>query len=282
MNKHYQEVTSYFNNKADNYDDVDNQLYWVLSDDFFKEVLKRELPNILSDSEIRLLDAGAGTGRWSFFINEIFKNQYKIKGTLIDISEKMLEVAKNKFERLGLVSTFNFLHGNIEEMPEIKESYYNLAISFYNVINFVENPNKALSEINRKLEDGGIHISILTSKYHGYYFSVLTNRLNQLEKIETESKIQFNDSMPPIHCFSAEEAKQLYLSAGFSKVKVMGGPNFIYPGMEETKVHGNTEEIQNKLADKEFYKKILNLELKNYNNSDIIGRANALMVIAQK
>jgi ubiquinone/menaquinone biosynthesis C-methylase UbiE len=282
MNLHYQKVTKYFNDKADKYDDVDKQLYWVLSDDFFKEVLRKELPALISNKDIKLLDAGAGTGRWTFFVHEIFKDKFNISGTLIDISEEMLKVAKNKFIDLNLDKNFNFIFGNIEDLSNLKDDFYNLSISFYNVINFVENPNKALAEINKKLIPGGVHVSVLTSKYHAYYFSILTNRLSQIDKIESESKIQFNDNMPPIFCFTPEEAKKLYISAGFSKVKIVGGPNFIYPGMEETKVIGSSKEIQNKLADQNFYSKILKLELDNYNNNDILGRANALLVIAQK
>ena len=88
--------------------------------------------------------------------------------------------------------------------------------------------------------------------------------------------------MPAIHCFTPEEARALYIKAGFRDVKVVGGPNFIYPGMEETRVHGSTEEIQNKLSDQKFYNKLLTLELDNYDNPDISGRANAIMVIAKK
>lgn len=88
--------------------------------------------------------------------------------------------------------------------------------------------------------------------------------------------------MPAIHCFTPEEARALYLKAGFKDVKVVGGPNFIYPGMEETHVHGSTEEIQNKLSDSKFYNEILDLELANYDNPNISDRANAIMIIAKK
>ena len=282
MSNHYENVKNYFNSKADNYDDVDDQLYWSFSDDFFKGVLKRESNRFLLDKKIKILDAGAGTGRWTLFVNEIFKDKFEISGTLIDISSKMLNVAKGKFEKLNLETNFKFVLGNIENMPNIRNNYYNLSISFYNVINFVKNPKKALLEINKKLEKGGFHISILASKYHSYYFSILTNRLEQIKEIKTRSKIKFNDDMPAIHCFTPEEAKNLYFSAGFREVKIFGGPNFIYPGMEETKIHGNTEEIQNKLINKDFYKELLDLELNNYDKNDIVGRANALIVVAQK
>jgi len=282
MNNHYQEVVSYFNGKAHNYDDVDEQLYWVLSDDFFKGVLKKEIPSFFHGKELRVLDAGAGTGRWMVFLEDLFGATFDISGTMIDISEKMLEVAKDKFKKRGTALKFSFVLGNIENMTSIADSEYDLSISFYNVISFVENPVVALTEIRKKLKDDGVHISVLTNKYHAYYFSILTNRLSELDEIKNKSKIRFNELMPAIHCFTPREAEDLYHSAGFKKVRVVGGPNFIYPGMEETHVHGSTELIQNKLSDRENYQEILDMELSNYNNNDIAGRSNSLMVIAQK
>ena len=282
MNNYYQEVKNYFNSKASSYDDVDSQLYWVLSDNFFKEILKKEIPIFFKVDTLNILDAGAGTGRWTMFMHELFSGKYTLRGDLIDISEKMLSVAKEKFIKNKLANNFSFILGNIENMPEILDNHYDLSISFYNVISFVENPRKALLEINKKLKNGGVHISILANKYHAYYFSILTNRLEELDKVVKTSKIKFNDSMPAIHCFTPQEAIDLYHAAGFSDIKVIGGPNFIYPGMDETYVHGSTEVIQNKLSNQENYKKILDLELDNYNNKEITGRANALMVIAKK
>ncbi len=282
MNDYYQEVKDYFNGKAENYDDVDNQLYWVLSDNFYKKVLQKEIPQVFNGKSMKLLDAGAGTGRWSMFMYELFSDKFDINGELIDISDKMLEVARRKFESKGVASKFSFILGDIENMPNITDDYYDLSISFYNVLSFVENPKNALLEINKKLKKDGAHISIVANKYHSYYFSILTNRLSSLDEIREKSKIRFNDLMPAIHCFTPQEIKDLYKEAGFENVKVIGGPNFIYPGMDETYVHGSTEAIQNKLENAEVYNKILDIEFDNYNNSDIAARANALMVIARK
>ena len=283
MNNYYREVSNYFNNKANVYDDVDDQLYWVLSDLFFKEVLKKEVPNlIVGKKEIKLLDAGAGTGRWTMFFYQLFNEKHIISGELIDISEKMLDKAKIKIAKNNLDAEFKCLLGNIEEMNEMKNESYDVSLSFYNVISFVENPGKALLEIAKKLKNGGVHISIVANKYHSYYFSILTNQLDELGVIKNQSKIRFNKSMPYIHCYTPEELKKLYLDNGFSSVKVIGGPNFFYPGMEETYTHGSTNSIKDKLSSDDTFKKILEVELDNYDKKDIVGRGNVLMAIAIK
>jgi ubiquinone/menaquinone biosynthesis C-methylase UbiE len=279
---YYSQIKDYFNQKAGDYDDVDKQLYWVLSDKFFKKVLSNELKTFFDNREDAIiLDAGAGTGRWTFILEELFGEKIK-KGLLVDISEKMLAEAKKKIIKHGLSVKYSCEERNIEKLDSLNNEFFDLAISFYNVISFVENPHKALQEISKKLKNGGIFVSIVANKYHSYYFSILTNRLNEMDNIREKSLIKFNDAMPAIHCFTPEEAKKLYFDNGFSEVNVFGGPNFIYPGMEETKIIGNTQQIFNKLSDNSNFEKILSIELENYKNSDISGRANTLLIIAKK
>ncbi len=284
MNEHYSKVTGYFNGKAEQYDDVDGQLYWVLSDRFYKEVLKKELTGFLNDKKaLRLLDAGAGTGRWTLFFHELFAARpLEISGTLIDISEEMLNVASRKISERGFGDRYQTEVGNIEEMSGIEDGQYDIAVSFYNVLSFVENPKKAVAEVSKKLKPGGIHISVVGNTYHALYFSILTGRTKEIDRIMSESNIAFNDLMPPMHCFTPHELEQLYIENGFSKVSVKGGPNFMYPGMEETFLKGQTETIVTKLADKDIFQKILEIELGMYDNVDIVGRGNTLIAIASK
>lgn len=284
MNEYYKKVTDYFNGKAHQYDDVDGQLYWVLSDRFYKEVLKTELRDFLENKpELRLLDAGAGTGRWTLFFHELFANESKsISGTLIDISEDMLKVAADKLTARGIDSFYRTEIANIENMPSVADDYYDLSLSFYNVLNFVENPERAVAEIGKKLRSGGMHISVVGNTYHALYFSVLTGRIKEIDRIKNESKIAFNDLMPPMHCFTPAQLERLYLDSEFSEVSIMGGPNFMYPGMEETFVKGQTETIASKLADDETLQKILDIELSMYDQPGIVGRGNTLIAFATK
>jgi len=276
-------MTDYFNSKAGEYDDVDDQAYWVLSDKYFKEILKKEIPKIIKNKKsLHILDAGAGTGRWILFFKDLFEKKYALSGTLIDISSKMIAVAKSKVKKLSLDKIFECKLGDIENLDSLTDDSYDLSLSFYNVLSFVEKPERAVKEISKKLKKGGIHISIVANKYHAYYFSILTNRLSEIQNIRKKSKIRFNDAMPSIHCFTPKELEILYKKNGFKKVKIIGGPNFIYPGMEETYVHGSTKNLQTKLITEKTFKKILDIELQNYNQEDIKGRGNVLMAIAIK
>lgn len=280
---HYLQVIDYFDGKAEVYDDVDEQLYWVLSDMFFKEILKREIPTFFSrGKEVKILDAGAGTGRWSIFFYDLFSDRFSITGDLIDINKKMLEQARKKISKAGLDKLLHCREGDIEEMFEIENRCYDIALSFYNVISFVDNPGKALARIAEKLKKNGIHVSVVANKYHAYYFSLLTNQVDELEMIRVYSKIRFNKHMPYIHCFSPDELRELYLQNGYQKVEVIGGPNFFYPGMEETLTSGSTDRIDQVLSNEAVFKRILEIELEYYNQKDLTGRGNVLMAIARK
>lgn len=283
MNKYYEKITQYFNSKAFVYDDVDDQFYWVLSDQFYKSILQKQISRYFKNKKkIKLLDAGAGTGRWTLNFYNLFKKRFKMSGILIDISKNMLEIAEKKFKQLSIENDFEFINGNIENMNDIKDSSMDIAISFYNVLSFVEKPKKAIEEVWKKLKKGGAYVSIVGSKYHSLYFSILTGRFNELDIIDKKSKVRFNDLMPYMHCFTPDEIKKIFKLVGFKKVLVIGGPNFIYPGMEETFTHGNTNSIKYKLNRKNIYKKIIEIELKYCDNLDVVGRGNVLMVIAEK
>jgi ubiquinone/menaquinone biosynthesis C-methylase UbiE len=282
MNDYYKAVTSYFNEKAEQYDFVDNQIYWVFSDTFFKEVLRLEIPQLIKSSTIKLLDAGAGTGRWALFFDELFGKDHSIQGTLVDISDGMLKVAEKKLASQNKADRFSCMVGDIEDLSAVEDTSFDVSLSFYNVLSFVEHPQKALEQIHKKLKPEGVHVSVVANTYHAYYFAILTNQLHILDLIRDESKVQFNSIMPPMHCFTPEKIKSIYKAAGFSSVEVVGGPNFIYPGMDETYVNGRSESSVNKLSNPENFNKMLSIELENYRNPDIVGRANCLMVIAKK
>lgn len=283
MNTYYKSVQEYFNGKADSYDDVDDQLYWVFSDIFYKEVLKLELGKWFSGKEsIKLLDAGAGTGRWTSFIDEITGKNCNVSGTLIDMSVDMLRVAEEKFAKTDISDKYQFISGYIEQMDEIENDHYDMGISFYNVLNFVENPEKALREIYKKLKSGGYYVAVVGNTYHAIYFSLMTQRLEQLDNVVKNSKIRFNDQMPDMKCFTPDELGKLFKDNGFKDVLVLGGPNFLYPGMEETFVHGSTSKLQGLLEDDKRLNKLLLTELKHYKDKGIVGRANTLLVMGKK
>src|SRR4051812_44992344 len=122
MSAHNDQTVRYFAEKAEKYDDVDSQAYWAFSDSFYKEVLKRELKAFFDTRKnVRLLDAGAGTGRWTLFLDEMFGATSDISGVLLDVSSDMLAVADRKIVQRGLSGKYLTQIGDIEDLAGFED-----------------------------------------------------------------------------------------------------------------------------------------------------------------
>lgn len=284
MNNHYKQVVSYFAAKAAKYDLVDKQLYWSLSDQLLKKIVIKKIVTPFADNKkIDVMDAGAGTGRWSVVLHELFKKKgIKTRFDLIDITPSMLKVAREKINRKGIAKDIKIHIDNIEDLSSYKNNSYDIVISFYNVLSFVEKPGKALQEIYKKLKNNGLYASIVSNKYHSYFFNIITNNGSQLEYINKQSRVRFNKEMPYIHCFTPREITTLYENAGFKNIEVIGFPNFIYPNMEETQIEGQSNYLRCILKNRKTFNKVLGIEFKECFNSDVSARGNTLLAIGKK
>ena len=282
-NNHYKKVISYFAQKATKYDFVDKQLYWELSDQLLRRIVRKKIINNFTNKQLRIMDAGAGTGRWSLILYDLFKKRgTKTHFDLIDITPHMLKEAETKIKKKGIIKQMKTYLGNIENLSVYENDFYDIAISFYNVLSFVEKPQKAMQEIYKKLRNNGLYASIVSNKYHSYFFNIITNRGLDLENISNLSKVRFNKNMPYIHCFTPIQIKQLYEKAHFRNIEVIGFPNFIYPNIEETYLVGQSHSHQNILSNKKIFNKILEIEYKECFNPDLSARGNTLLIIGRK
>jgi tRNA (cmo5U34)-methyltransferase len=167
-------IVSRFNNAAETYD-TKRKLFIPCFDDHYGIVnvfLKKLNKNINS-----ILDIGAGTGLLTNYVKDVFPDAYY---KLIDISEKMVEIAKKRFE--------NFV--NIEyEINDYVSNYptgdYDLVISALSIHHINEDNKKILySKIYQQLTDGGCFITL----------DQFNAESVQINKIFTESWYDFINS----------------------------------------------------------------------------------------
>lgn len=279
MKSYLEEVKEYFKTKAKNYDLVEKQLYWCLSDNLLWYALKQLVLDKVKNKEIKILDAGGGTCRWLIKIIEYLRNS---KGTIYDISEDMLAVAKEKIIKKRLQKRITVINGNIENMKDEIDSQYDIVICFHNALGFVTYPTKAFSEMSRVLKKGGYLVLVIPNKCHGLFFNIFTKRFHILDSIMGKNMGNFVDDMPHIHFFTLNYVRDMYQNLNFKEVKIFGFPVTIYPEIQETKISGNTRNIEEILSDKKIFEKIEKIEKNLILNEDIAARGNNLLAIGQK
>ncbi len=286
------EIINYFNKKAPEYDRVDEQVYWVFSDALYKKVLHKLVNDhfdfLKSKSSIRILDLGAGTARWSVNLLNVLHDDLRIDNDtisfdLVDISDKMLCEADKKMRKFNI----KFEIHNIDMLDFVAQDNigkYDIIISFYNALSFIEDLSSLLKNFENILSKNGLFISVLANKYHAMFFSIMTQRLQELRYISgDEGQVRFTDDMPFMKCYSPSELRRMVSALDiFTQFNIWGGPNFIYPGMQETTLNEQSKEIKDILHNSHTFNKLLDLEYKHFFDECMASRSNTLMLYALK
>lgn len=274
------ESKAYFAPKAQKYDDVDNQPYWAFSDELLWELLQTLVLNKLQDrGVVHLLDAGAGTARWSSRIMQFLP---MAQGTLIDASPDMLGVAKEKMERLGLADRSKIFERDLQTFDPTEFQGQDLVISFHNVLSFVDKPEVVIDKLMRTLAPGGTMILVIPNRYHAAYFSLFQGRWKELERVRASWSVKFADSVPEMFVFTPDAARATLLNAGAADVKTYGFPVTIYPQMEETAIAGSSGFAKKVLSDEMNRRFLLDFEKELCQREEAAARGNNLLVIARK
>lgn len=272
-------VQRYFRNKAKDYDKVESQIYWNLSDDLLWYMLEKLVISKMGNKKVRVLDAGGGTGRWIIRIAECLK---KSECVIYDISNDMLEVASDKIRKNNLENRIKVVEGDLQEMRDQKSSQYDLAVCFHNVLGFVNDYEKAFEEISRVVKPNGMLVIVVPNKYHMLYFSIVRKDISDLDSIANRSSGRFNKEMPLMHVFTPESIRTLYAKAGFSYTQVLGFPVTIYPQLEDTAIKGSGKRTKEILEDNKYFNRIKAIEKKLVINEETASRGNNLFAIGVK
>ena len=277
VNKNYtEEVKNYFKDKASEYDLVDKQVYWVLSDNLLWHIWNNEVLNKIN-KPIRFLDAGGGTGRWSI---KLLENYYDSSGEIIDMSPQMLDEAKKKIHLFNYDNRLKCCCDDLDGCV-IKDKY-NVIFSFHNVLGFVKSPENVIKKLVDSLEIGGYLVCVVPNYYHGIFFNLFNNNVKMAEKCYEESVGKFTSNMPDMRFFRPEEFKDWYEKFGLKIVGSYGFPISIYPGMQETQLRGQTQMLKDLLEDEENFQKIYEMEKVICMKPEAVARGNNLIFIGKK
>ena len=185
----YDEETSTFHHKISEFLTIKNMLL--------------ELPE---DTNIKILDAGGGTGKYSIILND-----HGYSPELIDISSKSVDVFNKKMEQRGLA--LNSFVCNAES-THFKKERFDFIMMNGGVIGYTRNPAELLKEANRILKAGG-KLWLDFPNTLGWAIEVQDPVL-KIELSQTDEKmIQMPDWDYPVRLFSLRKIKELLKNAGF-------------------------------------------------------------------
>ncbi|GGV42862.1 class I SAM-dependent methyltransferase [Streptomyces spectabilis] len=272
------EIRSYFNGKADAYDDVDAQPYWVLSDELLWSALTEYvLPRLPED--FRFLDAGGGTGRWS---HRFATARPDATGVLYDLTPAMFGHARAKAERYGYADRLACREGDLGRVgEELAGEGFDLIFNFHNVLGFVDSPTDVIKQLAGLLNPGGLLVSFVPSRWHAAWFNLTLGQTAEAGR-NLEGRGRFTDTMPDMHLFTPEQLRAMNEDAGLRVDLTTGFPVLLYPGYQETQISGSTRSLAELLGDRAAFDEVFALERGLLGTADAVGRGNNLFVLASR
>lgn len=204
----------------------------------FDRFWRRRAIKIISESYKSPVILDVATGTADLAIAAMKLDPSKITG--IDISNRMLEIGKEKIRKRGLSGKIELMPGDSEKIPFCND-IFDVAMVAFGVRNFSD-PLKGLMEMNRVIRNRGMIMVLEFSKPSGFPFKPIYNlyfrnilpffgRLFSKDKAAyrylPESVMKFPDN---------EEFLKLLVQAGFSdlhQIKLTGGVASIYTGIKQ-------------------------------------------------
>lgn len=223
----------YFDNWAKSYDSLGSSYPFFLSFIFDSIINKLNL-----SKKPTILDLGTGTGR---LLLEIAGKNKECNFIGIDVSDKMIEKAKENFKKIKLKA--EFLIGNMEKI-DLKENSIDYAVSF-GAIHHVKNKDTLFKEVYRILKPKAKLVYGDSFEKFGDSSKELDKEyeqeLKKLKKENPEFSRKFSKSVwdtynslskeikekhPKEHHIEPCKLKRLLQKTGFKKVKIRPFPDY--------------------------------------------------------
>ena len=208
----------YHDRVAHRYDDIYTGPRW----DYWYELswapTKARLP---ADLRAPILDAGCGTGKYGL---RAAKSGYTV--TLSDLSQGMLEVARQKAAAMDVQERVTFVKADVMDLSMLPRDHFALAIAQGDVLSFAGHPAKAIKELRKTLRPGGILVASLDQTLAAIDHYCEKGDIEGLEKLVRGGEMEWlahdaNERFP-VHTFTPEKLKDMFETAGFEVLDLFG------------------------------------------------------------
>jgi len=212
-----EKVEEFYDKIAEEYDKQYQTPYWTLYHEITWHNIKQFLPKRRNSI---ILDAGAGTGYWAI---KLAKFGYKV--ILTDISEKMLNVAKNKIKKQNLEKNIEVRRVDIRDMPCFPSNYFDMALAEGDPVSYCLRPEKAIKELVRVVRPNSHVIVSVDSKYPAISRLIAEKSFNKIPKFIKTGILEYEHKF---QAFSPKEIKNLFESNGLRVIKTIGKPILVH------------------------------------------------------
>jgi len=260
-------VVRYHDRVARVYDLIyDDDPYWR----FYREVTWRQMkPHLPRDADSRVLDAGGGTGIWALRLAKA-----GLRVTIADISERMLDVARDKAARAGLSDRIECVHADIAGLDGLPSAGFDFALAEGDPISFCRDARAAARALFRVLRPGACLLASVDGTWAALDHVVAEGGIDGLEAFIRHGRTEFLAKDPderfPTRTFTPPEFRGLLTGAGFEILSLTG--RTVLP----------VRALRDRLADRDFFDRLLALEIRLHAEEALLGRAGHLAAVARR
>lgn len=231
--------------------------------------LRTEIPRVFIKRYInasdKILDAGGGTG-----INAIMMARLCEEVTLLDITPRILDLAKANVENEGLQDRIQIIEGDICDLSRFENEQFSFVTCVGDSLSYVMDKREvALSELVRVASKGSILILGCDSKYGFLRLMMSRGSIEEAREILNTSET-FCGMGPRTHLYTVDEMQNLLERNGCQLLEVASTPSL-----------SDTFDIS-PFVEKNMWEEFRDIELEICTKSEILGTGLHLLFVAQK
>ena len=141
-----------------------SRLYDRLTPESYFESMRRVVSLLSGKRDLKIWDAGCGSGLLLVFLGDAFRNGCVYYGT--DLLSAGLDRVKQRAHELGILDRVTCFQNDLSESPPLKENSIDIVISHFSIYTILDNDKRqeALKNIYHVLKPGGLFIASCPSK----------------------------------------------------------------------------------------------------------------------